>query len=404
MTTPRKPTATDTAPPQREVWIDGLRLTAGLSMLGLHASADIHGQPFADADAAARFWPLMLRTLFYCARTELFVMVSVLLLMLSLQTRPRSYATTLREQARRLLPAFLFWTVFFSLYSLIKAWHLGYLNAAWAQLFAPQQWLSHLILGTAKYHMHFIPTLFALLLFYPIFQLGVARPWLLIGAIVGLLAKWSLDSFAYPMFWGDPALPYIIRAIKVVSYIGYGLAAASIAGLWIRHSAALYRQTPTWLIAPLLIIGLILITIKMHTMLAVVQEGQWVFHNLPSFWADFLMPVVLLLLAMSCASYRWPARLSHWARYSLGLYLCHPIFLDLAEITLPTHLPPLALVLLKILITLPLTLLLLRWLETQRLCAWTVGLGPLPWSNRARDDRQQAPHRPQRPFKETPSC
>ena len=110
----------------RQTWIDALRLFAGVSMVGLHVTADAQGQPFPDADPAARLAPMVLRALLYTARTELFLMISVMLLLMALSRRPRSYGTVMAEQARRLLIPFVFWTAFYAVYNLLKAWTLGY--------------------------------------------------------------------------------------------------------------------------------------------------------------------------------------------------------------------------------------------------------------------------------------
>ncbi len=118
----------------REVWIDGLRLLAGLSMVGLHASADAYGQPFPNASAEARVLPMLLRAVLYIARTELFLLISVFLLLMAVQARPRRYSETLRQLMGRLLPSFLFWTVFYLFYSLLKAQAFGYFPTALSQL------------------------------------------------------------------------------------------------------------------------------------------------------------------------------------------------------------------------------------------------------------------------------
>ena len=65
----------------RQTWIDALRLTAGLSMVGLHATADATGQPFPDAELAERVAPMLLRAVLYTARTELFLIISLFLLL-----------------------------------------------------------------------------------------------------------------------------------------------------------------------------------------------------------------------------------------------------------------------------------------------------------------------------------
>ena len=72
----------------------------------------------------------------------------------------------------------------------------------------------------------------------------------------------------------------------------------------------------------------------------------------------------------------WISRLS---RYAFGLYLCHPIFLDLAEMALAgREVTPMQSIVLEIAWTLPMTALFVWGLSRHAATAWTVGLGSLP--------------------------
>lgn len=363
------------APADRQTWIDALRLCAGLSMVGLHATVDGNGQPFPDVAAAERVAPMVLRGFLYTARTELFLMISVFLLLMSLHGRPRPYAATLRQQARRLLVPFGFWTLFYALYGLHKAWAFGYLQAELSRLSDPLAWVGFLLLGNVKYHMHFVPTLFGLLLLYPLFRTARASPVFGLLVLACLLIKREVDGYVYPAFWGSEGLAYLVRATKIVTYAGYGLAAAAILGLWQRSRPEARAQ---W-VAPLLLLGGLLLLVKLRASQRTIISGQWAFDYTPGYWADFLMPVVLMALCMCLGHRRWPPVISRLARYSFGIYLCHPIFLDLAEIGLRgVDLSPIQMVLLKILWTVPSTSLFVLGLSRRPLLAWTIGLGPLP--------------------------
>ena len=70
----------------RLVWLDSLRLAAGVSMVGLHATSDATGQPFVDYTQAERVAPMLLRAVIYTARTELFLIISVFLLLMALRS------------------------------------------------------------------------------------------------------------------------------------------------------------------------------------------------------------------------------------------------------------------------------------------------------------------------------
>ena len=381
-----------TAPPgntinTRESWIDGLRLLAGLSMVGLHASADANGQPFPRADAMERVAPMLLRSVLYVARTELFLLISVFLLLLALHQRPRSYGATIQQQASRLLPPFLFWTVFFAFYNLFKANIFSYSSDTIAVLTNVASWPEILFLGSIKYHMHFIPTLCGLLLFYPLFLLANRHPVLGLSIIGFLALKWELDHAIYKSFWGSDALPALLRTAKILTYVGYGLAAAAMLSLFQRYSQAERRQ---WAGLILLSLGL-LFCLKLYTARLVIHSGQWAFDFQPGYWADFLMPVLLMLLCMSLGNSIWPSWVSRAAKFSFGTYLCHPIFLDLSEIALRTaNLSPIALVAAKLAFTLPASMLFVFALSRSRACAWTIGLGPRPRLNRFPADRPAA--------------
>lgn len=364
----------------RQTWIDALRLLAGLSMVGLHATADATGQPFPDWPAEARVIPMLLRAVLYTARTELFLMISIFLLFLSLSLRPRPYAHVIGEQAKRLLVPFLFWTAFYALYNLIKADSFGYLANELRRISSPQAWIGFLSLGTVKYHMHFIPTLFGLVLLYPLYRKAYDHPVLGLSILGFLLIKRELDGIIYAQFWGHDLLPYLVRGVKIVTYAGYGMAAAAFAGLWQSHARAELRR---WCV-PAAVLGVFLFYFKLQASWQTIETGAWPFDYTPGYWADFLMPVVLMLICMSLAHRGWPTVLSRAAKYSFGIYLCHPIFLDLAEIFLRDGgFSPLTQVLLEITWTIPLTAGFVWLLSRSPHLGWTIGLGPLPSPSRA---------------------
>lgn len=359
----------------RQTWIDALRLFAGVSMVGLHVTADAQGQPFPEADPAARLAPMVLRALLYTARTELFLMISILLLLMALTRRPRSYASVMVEQARRLLIPFGFWTLIYAGYNLLKASVFGYEGLVLTALAQPMTWLGYLVLGDVKYHMHFIPTLFALLLFFPLFRLAERRPLWGLTIVLGLLLKQVLDPVIYRVLWGTEALDYVVRGLKVLSYLGYGMAAGAVLGLW-RGSTAEARAG--WL-GLIVVIAMALFTLKLMATAQVVATGRWVFDNPFADWADYLMPVALLLLCLCLAHKTWPHWISRLSKYAFGLYLCHPIFLDLAEMALVgREVTPMQSIVLEFAWTLPMTTLFVWGLSRHAATAWTVGLGSLP--------------------------
>lgn len=345
-------------------------------MLGLHGTSDPMGQPWVDYPIEDRYAPLLLRTFLYMARTELFIVISCFLLLFALERRPRSYSETIGEQTRRLLVPFAFWTVFFAFFGLIKANAFGYFNSAWAELNDPRKWIDFLLLGQVKYHMHFLPTLFGIVLFYPLFRLAVRYPALGLSVVIFLVAKHELDAFVFRTFWGTDALSYLVRGVKILTYVGYGIMAGAALGIWQRTTAETRKE---WF--PLILfLGFILFLFKLIATWKTAQSGEWAFSYVPAFWADFLFPVVLFGGCMALSHKRWPDWLGRLAPYSFGIYLCHPIFHDLYEITMQKgiDLSPIAQVALKVGFTLILTSLLVYGISKIKFLAWTIGLGPLP--------------------------
>ena len=361
----------------RMTWLDTGRLIASVSMVGLHASADIKGQPFVDFTPAERIAPMLFRTMIYTARTELFLIISLFLLLMSLDRRPRSYRATIKQQAQRLLLPFLFWTVIFAFYRLIKADVFGYRDAIETQLMNPWSWLSYITLGSVQYHMHFLPTLFGLVLFYPLYKIAIRQPAFGLIVLLCLFCKRQMDVWIWLQFQDQAILPYLIRGVKLLSYAGYGIVAASFYGLVKRDLEPGVKRDLMYLFA---LVALLLFGIKLVYTHKVILTGHWNYNYDPAYWADFLFPVVLFGLFFSLSSRQWPAVLSRWAPYSFGIYLVHPIFLDLGEIWLWAFMVnPSLYVFCKVIIALFGAIGLTLCLSRLPLLAWTVGLGPLPW-------------------------
>jgi surface polysaccharide O-acyltransferase-like enzyme len=370
----------------RLTWLDSLRLTAGVSMVGLHATSDSMGQPFAQYDQAERVLPMLLRAVIYTARTELFLVISIFLLLMALDKRPKSYGITIAVQSRRLLIPFAFWTVFYAFYNLIKAGAFGYQDAALQSLTSPVEWFGFFVLGSVKYHMHFIPTLFGLVLMFPLFVVAKRFPVLGLLVFVCLLIKRDLDGFVFSHFWGSEALPYLVRAVKIVTYAGYGIMAGAFLGVW-------EKTTGEWrekFVPLLLFFGGLLFSLKLVATWKTVETGAWPFDYAGGYYADFLMPVILFALAMALGHKKWPPVLTRLAPYSFGIDLCHPMFLDLVEIWLSERvLSPIMQVSLKITVALILTSALVWGLERTRILAWSVGLGPFPKITRNEKKREE---------------
>ncbi len=347
-------------------------------MIGLHATADANGQPWPGYEQADRIVPILLRSILYIARTELFIIISVFLLFLALDKRSRSYKTVLQQQSSRLILPFVFWTIFFSFYGLFKAYNFGYFDYAVAELTSPKYWFDAFILGTSKYHMHFIPTLFGVLLLFPIYRVAIDHPEVGFAIVALLLVKQQLDTFIYSQFWDTDILPFLVRANKILTYAGYGLFAASCYGIVKKG----IKETRKWL-PVLLLSGLLLYLLKLTATWKTIENGVYPYSYVAGYWADFLMPCALFLGCMLLGNSVSSKTISNFAKYSFGLYLCHPIFLDIAEVALQLQsLLPIVQIALKLCFALPLTFAFVWTLSQSHLLGWTVGLKPLPYRPR----------------------
>src|SRR5688572_21740190 len=92
----------------RFTWLDTLRLLAGICIVAVHSTSDPNGEPFPAYPVGERIAPILFRSIVYCARTELFLIISLFLLMMALDRRPRRYGAVVREQSHRLLVPFVF--------------------------------------------------------------------------------------------------------------------------------------------------------------------------------------------------------------------------------------------------------------------------------------------------------
>ncbi len=344
-------------------------------MIVLHTTSDSNGQPWPDAETTDRIVPAILRLFAYTARTELFLMIACFLLVISIQNRPRTYVTTIKEQSRRLLLPFLFWTVFYAAFNAIKATQFGYIDAHIVEIQNPNSWSGYLLLGNVKYHMHFLPTLFGLLLFYPAFLWAYRVPALGVLLLPCLLLKWILDAYVWSTYWDTEILPFLVRIVKIMTYVGYGLAAAALAKIWTTFD----RDNLQYWALPASLCAAFLLVFKAKLSYETILSGQYRFDDIGAFWADFLMPVLLFLLCMSLWARAWPNVLGTVGRYSFGMYLCHPIFLDLSEILLlGTVWSPTQLIVAKLSLTIFSTSVLVYLLGQSRLLGWTIGLAPFP--------------------------
>lgn len=368
----------------RLVWFDANRVCAAMGVVLIHCTTDFSGGVFPDATPGERIAPVALRSLAEFSGSEMFFFFSLFLMAMRIDRRAPEYGAAIRDQARRLLVPFAFWTVFYAFFRLIKADVAGYAPQIWAQLADPQAWLGYFVLGKSQYHMHFLPTLFLLFLFYPVMRLALRFPILGIALFATLGAMHHIQDYIWSLGLGPELRDYLLRATKVMGYVGYGLAAFALYGLWRdgipRGESRLIRRGAFYFagmayLATLPFFG------------AALTSGTWGVREGWSFYGHFLMPLMMFSLFLGAQYQDWSPRWSWLAQYTFGVYLVHPLVIDLFDAAviaggLVPLMAPWMVVVSRFAVVLPAALALAVGLSRTRPLAWTIGLGPAPWEPR----------------------
>jgi surface polysaccharide O-acyltransferase-like enzyme len=365
-------------PAMRMNWLDAARIAAAFCIIAIHSTTDLSGQPFPDVQAGERLFTVLFRTTAELASTEYFILVSLFLLAFKLERKPAGYADTMKLQARRLLVPFAFWTVFYAFFKLFKAYHFGYMDSIVAGLSDPFTWLDYFLLGSSQYHMHFLPTLFALILFHPLYKLASRYP--LLGLV--LLPLLFLRDYLAGWLWGNVAdrdvLEYLARMVKILSYVGYGMAAYALFGWW---KTRLDRETSMRILGFALFGLSLLFMIKLIQATEIINSGDFGLRRGAFYYAHYLIPVLSLTVFMSSQYFNWPDKLSSWSKYTFAMYLVHPAVIDTFDVLVRhAELQPYQYTVLKYAVAAGASLGLALLLGRISVLAWTVGLGPLPFA------------------------
>jgi len=302
---------------RRENWADALRCVAAFGVVMIHVAAvpavhmtdiPLSWWRWADAyDAACR------------AAVPLFIMVSGALLL------PRSEwdtATFLRRRALRLVPAMLFWSVAYD------TWRALTQDAA----FSAASWLGHIVNGlhTPAYpHLWFLWLIAGLYLLAPLLQpfaahgsrtthAFVAALWLATTAVVPALTRWAgitVGVYTQPLF----------------GYVGYFLVGAS-----------LHRFVPARLARDAVaLLATVFVAAAAWTAIATDRLSTPT-RRLDEQFMDPLSPsVIAMALSGFLLARHWAANASATGRgraavlavgsSSFGIYLIHPLVIDLAD-------------------------------------------------------------------------
>jgi peptidoglycan/LPS O-acetylase OafA/YrhL len=269
-----------------------------------------------------------------------FMMISFYIYWHQLYEKGRSWGELLARRFKRLVPAFLVWSVFyFSVHKLLfkyygHRWDTSLSNfklfdrhnpAASAKL-----WFDVFVSGKAEYHLYYLPLVMQCLLLIPLLRLLWRRPgvsWTWIGATA---AAWIAMIYG-PVVFADPhsvgrrvtdgitKVLYQPWAIPFLLFPLYGMMCAGQKGF-----RSFLAHTPTWLWVGLLVVGL-----GLHA-----GEAIFLAHRIPE---DLLRIAVFMKVGRIVSGFavfalfiRSPLmrdpmpRVSH---YAFGLHFMHPFII-----------------------------------------------------------------------------
>lgn len=373
----------------RIIWFDANRVFAAIGVVLLHSSTDFRGQSFIEASTYERLAPVFLRSVGAFSGSEMFFLFSLFLMAMRTDKHLPSYFSAISLQAKRLLIPFAFWVIFYAFFRLIKANAFNYESSIWEQLTQSKSWFEYFLLGNSQYHMHFLPTLFMIFLFFPLMRLATRYPALGLTLFFTLGVMNSMQAFIWGLDIETSLRLFILRGLKIFGYVGYGFAAFAIYGIWkdgIPRGESRLLRRGAFYFAALAYIA----TLPVYWF--AIQNGSWGVHEGWSFYGHFLMPVFIFFIFLSGQYLYWSPTWSNLAPFTFGVYLVHPLVIDIFDITLfksgvADFLVPGVIVLLRFLVVLPLSFLLVVGLSRIKLVAWTIGLGPTPWALRGLENK-----------------
>jgi surface polysaccharide O-acyltransferase-like enzyme len=365
----------------RLVWFDANRVFAAFGVVLIHSSTDFGGQAFPDASQGERLIPVFLRSLGEFSGSEMFFMFSLFLMAMRVDKKMPTYAVAISQQAQRLLIPFVFWVIFYAFFRLLKADAFNYAPYIWEQLGQVQNWVGYFILGKSQYHMHFLPTLFALFLFYPLMRTATRYPIFGLTVVITIGVMNNAQGFLWGLDIEPVVRDYLVRALKIFGYVGYGMAAFAIYGLWNdgipRGESRLIRRCGLYFAALAYIATLPFYNVAFET-------GSWGIRAGWDFYGHFLMPIFVFFIFIGGQYLQWSDRWTQLAKYTFGIYLVHPLAIDLFDIAvfktgLYQVMDPWLIVVGRFSFALPMSFAIVVGLSRLKFLAWTIGLGQNPW-------------------------
>ena len=365
----------------RLTWFDANRVFAAIGVVLIHSTTDFSGNPFPAAETGQRVFPVLLRSLGEFSGSEMFFLFSLFLMSMRIDRKLPTYREAIGTQASRLLVPFVVWTIFYAFFRLAKANAFGYESYIADQLTSVSSWVSYFLLGKSQYHMHFLPTLFLIFLFYPIMRIATRFPAMGIAVFVTLGAMNATQGYIYTLDISPLAKDYIVRVIKVFGYVGYGFTAFALYGIW-RDGLPRGESKLIW--RGSLYFAAMAYIATLPFFISAIQSGDWSFRTGWVYYGHFLMPIFMFGLFLGAQFKDWSPIWSKYSKYTFGVYLLHPFVIDMFDIFMKLsglyqNISPAVLVGSRFAIVLPATVILTIAISKIKFTSWTIGLGPAPW-------------------------
>ncbi|MDV7212374.1 acyltransferase [Azotobacter beijerinckii] len=365
----------------RLTWIDANRFYAACGVVMIHCATDAAGGPFSEYEMADRVAPAILRALATISSSELFLLLSLFLIALKIDRRPLSYTSVILFQIERLTVPLIVWSIFYAFFKLIKARDFGYEQPLINQLHEWNSWVDYLLLGNAQYHLHFLPTMFFLVLFYPAMRAAIRWPALILVVLPMLYTMNWIQVWLWERIDDPYTREYLVFMVKILGYTSYGIAAFALYGIWKR---SLGSEDCRHLFRFLLILALVAFLAKLTYIANSVLAGQWINNQGASRFADLLLPIIVFSMFLMGQHREWSSLYSRFAKLTYGVYLIHPAWIDAFDTVLKRSVSiqiqhPIWIVLAKYMLVLPLSFATVYLISKSRLTAWIVGVGPVPF-------------------------
>lgn len=283
--------------------LDTARWVAALAVVLLHSAAAV--LITADSGSKAWHWANV-----YDAATRwcvpVFVMISGALLLDP--NKQENLKRFYRRRAQRILPATLFWSIFYLLWT---AWQYRLQGVS----IDAQAWLRQATGGEPYYHLWYLYMLIGLLLCAPFvrqfYRYCSSRQRVIVLVLLFVLAmllsayrELQANGYGFFLFWFVPYLSYF--------WAGRMLIETSL-------------RLSTAMLVVLLLLSMVL-TVVGTNMLSTTENLNYYFYDNFS----LTVPVMSLAAFYLLLNTRCLPNLSALASYTFGIYLVHPFFLDLA--------------------------------------------------------------------------